>query len=357
MSASTSTDNTKISIKILAGNIRGGHKEARLEYGLKKAYKNAGEPDVVLASETWSDDTFCIDNKFSNYSNGEEAQIGTGMLAAIDKSIQHKVKNHSNRLQLIQLMHLVNIIHLYAPQVGKDYSEKENFASDIKDLVQEITNDRPILMVGDFNIDKKLINESYLKENAEKGQIISTDLPTQSFGHELDYAICFNKNNELSFDTTASLIEIPTSDHDAILFEIQANNTKINNKPNIEMETVEKREILPIPKTSHQKLKFKTVFTKKWNTFLYNNSKVASLLDQQSNLICTCKKGNHQELIDSAYKNLKDCIITAVAAAVPAKKSKNSCFLRFFNLAKNEIYVFRGFLSLQKMKFMFFEVF
>ena len=35
----------------------------------------------------------------------------------------------------------------------------------------------------------------------------------------------------------------------------------------------------------------------------------------------------------------------------------NSCFLRFFKLAKNEIHVFWGFLSLQKMKFMFFQVF
>ena len=40
-----------------------------------------------------------------------------------------------------------------------------------------------------------------------------------------------------------------------------------------------------------------------------------------------------------------------------ACKKWNSYFLRFFKLAKNEIHVFWGFLNLQKMKFMFFEVF
>ena len=40
-----------------------------------------------------------------------------------------------------------------------------------------------------------------------------------------------------------------------------------------------------------------------------------------------------------------------------ACKKWNSCFLRFFTLAKNEIHVFWGFWNLQKMKSMFSEIF
>ena len=323
MSTPDSTPPEK-SITILAGNIRGAHKESRLQYGMKSAYDKAGQPDIVLCSETWSNETFCINNKFANYQNGDEAQIGTGMMTAIDREISHKVKNHSNRLQLIQLMHLMNIIHLYAPHCGKDFLDKEEFKEELTTLVEEITNDRPILFIGDFNIDKKDLNQSYLNKEVEKGTIISTGKPTQSFGRELDYCICFNKNNELEFDTTAELISLPTSDHDAILVKLKSNFTNIKEKEIIVMEEVEKRSKIPVPKTEHQKSKFKAIFHKKMNKFLYDNPKVKSILTQKSNLICSCRKGNHQNLINQAYEGLRESIITAAAAAVPTTKNQKT---------------------------------
>ena len=52
------------------------------------------------------------------------------------------------------------------------------------------------------------------------------------------------------------------------------------------------------------------------------------------------------------------CESVTFSECVTVKVKKwNSCFLRFFKFAKNEIHVFWGFLSLQKVKFMFFEVF
>ena len=58
-----------------------------------------------------------------------------------------------------------------------------------------------------------------------------------------------------------------------------------------------------------------------------------------------------------AFKNFQSKKLEVSGSYLQACKKWNSCFLRFFKLAKTEIHVFWGFLSLQKLKFMFFEFF
>ena len=313
-------------IKILAGNIQGGHKESRLEYGLKMAYKDADEPDIVLATETWSDDTFNIDDKFANYNNGEEAEIGTGQQASIDRKYQHKVKNYNPRLQLIQILNLVNIINLYAPQIGKSDTEKINFKDDIIDLVQEITNDRPIVAVGDYNINKQDLSASYLSDLETAGTLISTDGPTQKFGKELDYAIVFNKNNELTFTTEAKLITIPSSDHNGILFEITS--TRSTDQDEVMMEEVYKRIKIPIPTSKTIIEKFRKLVNKRVNTFLHKHKYLNDLLSNASTNLCVCESDTkHRQDLDKIYENFRNIIINTANELKPKKKSKKAKFI------------------------------
>ena len=339
------------SIKILAGNIQGAHKDSRLRFGLKQAYIDADEPNVILANETWTDDDFFIHEKFAHHQNNVDWEdgsngIGQGQSVYVEKNRPHTFKNYSKRLQLLQLINIVNIIHLYAPQVGKNDLEKNAFYSDLSDLIGEITNDRPIIAVGDYNIDIKELPNSYLKDFGAKGKIINTGQATQKYGRELDYAIIFNKNDELQFHSNAELVSLPTSDHEAIAFTIKynENNFRSSNNEKIIMEDVKPRQKIPIPTSTENRLKFKKLFRDRWKRFLNENGPNQSILKSNSINLCRCKNGKHKQLLDENYKKLREILIKTAQDCTPERKKKkilhktqNDKFLLLYENYKNGI--------------------
>jgi len=219
-------------LEIISANLNGcthNINNPKFDFGIKKCFTNAGsESSIILMTETMSDGDLRIeDNQTSYIIEGDRP--GTGMCASvnvdkIEKYGKVEVKSLANKLQYILIAGIINIISIYAPQVASESYVKRDFKKNLNTVLKEIDqkNDFPIVCIGDFNVPRGEILDSYLKDTVENGFILGTNQPTQHFGNELDYCVVFKRGN---LDLSISLLENATSDHDAL-------HLKIKNLPN-----------------------------------------------------------------------------------------------------------------------------
>ena len=85
----------------------------------------------------------------------KEGTAGVGIMIAekwIDKVVE--VKRISARLMMLRITvgdKIVNVVSAYAPQVGRSYSEKEEFWDSMMDLVTGVGDEESIFIGGDLN--------------------------------------------------------------------------------------------------------------------------------------------------------------------------------------------------------------
>ena len=305
------------SIQIIAANLNGcSHNinNPKFDMGIKKCFQNAGsEASVILMTETMSDGDLRLQENHSSFILPGD-RPGTGMCTSIDTEKFEKygkieVKSLAKQLQYIILAGILNIISIYAPQVGSENHIKKEFNKNLNTVLKEIDqmNDLPIVCIGDFNVPRGEVENSYLGETLKNGQIFGTNKATQSFGNELDYCVIFKKTN-LEVDIT--LLENATSDHDALKLNIKNMNVSINNEK-CDQSRQKIPKPIPIPKNEKAKTIYQKEIRKKWNTFLSNNTRISSLLDktETAEKLCKCKKGDHRKLLADAYRNMRRIII------------------------------------------------
>ena len=89
------------------------------------------------------------------WKGGEKGEAGVGVMVEkrwIDKVL--KVERLNERCMLLRLMcegEVVNILSVYAPQVGREREEKEEFWQDLSEFVGEIPSEEKIILAGDLN--------------------------------------------------------------------------------------------------------------------------------------------------------------------------------------------------------------
>ena len=317
-------------LEIISANLNGcthNINNPKFDFGIKKCFTNAGsESSIILMTETMSDGDLRIeDNQTSYIIEGDRP--GTGMCASvnvdkIEKYGKVEVKSLANKLQYILIAGIINIISIYAPQVASESYVKRDFKKNLNTVLKEIDqkNDFPIVCIGDFNVPRGEILDSYLKDTVENGFILGTNQPTQHFGNELDYCVVFKRGN---LDLSISLLENATSDHDAL-------HLKIKNLPNaIDLNECDQThqkipKAIPLPKNQKAIEYFKEETKRKWNAYLRENTKVKSLLQktETSTSLCKCKKGNHQLLLADAYHNMRQIIIDAAEKCSNKRRNK-----------------------------------
>ena len=318
-------------LEIISANLNGcthNVNNPKFDFGIKKCFTNAGsESSIILMTETMSDGDLRIeDNQNSFIIEGDRP--GTGMCASIDvDKIERygkvEVKSLAKKLQYIMIAGIINIISIYAPQVGSENHIKRDFKKNFDLVLREIdqNNDLPIICIGDYNIPRADILNSYLKETVENGFILGTNQATQQFGNELDYCVVFKRGN---LDLEISLLENATSDHDALHLKIKnLNNQTSTNECDQSCQKIPKP--IPLPKSEKAINNFKKEALKNWHRYLRENENVRSLLQktETSKNLCKCNKGNHRHLLANAYHNMRQIIIQAAEkCSVKERKKK-----------------------------------
>ena len=352
-------------IKIIAANLNGcSHAVAnpKFDFGIKKCYEATNkEASIILMSETMSDGDLKLNEKHSTFIIPGN-KPGTGMCASVDTETHSnvEVKEITPRLQLITLAGILNLLSVYAPQIAtEDYLKKE-FADNLSQTLSGIDskNDLPTLCVGDFNVQKAEVRNSYLRDVIENGQIFGVNKATQAFGKELDFAILF-KGESLKCDV--ELLQNATSDHDALFITLKNTNVLMDIDEN---ELLRQKIMKPVPIPKNQKAKdlFKKEVKIKWNIFLNKNPKIKQLLakTETSNTLCKCKKANqHPELLNAAYHNMRQTIIE-VAEKYATKRRKqtfqrNKCSLnsacsRYYQKLKSKLISKNRFRAIMRSK-------
>ena len=326
-----SAENT---LEIIASNLHGCSStvSTRFQYGIKKTFENAGgDAQIVLMSETMSDAKLPLQENHAAYViKGDRP--GTGMCASInpDRLPIFKVVEITHRLQLIEISDRLNIISLYAPQVGSPELTKSNFCRSLAVLLEQIdkSNDKPILLTGDFNIEPSELPSSYLGELLQHGSIISSGKPTQLHGKELDFAVML-KAESAEFSVSSEVLQNATSDHEAIRIIIKNFNTVLDQ--DLDLITQKPNKSPPIPKGPNQIKAYKTLVKKEWHKFLTKNSRIESILKRtlaQESKTCNCN-AKHKELLDLAYRGMREIIINSAEKVSRMKKvNKKKCNIR-----------------------------
>ena len=311
-------------LRIISANLHGcsSTTSQRFKLGIKKTFENDGSrAQAIMMSETMSDGKLTIQDSHSAHVV-KGSKPGTGMCMSInpDGLPSHKVQEISPRLQLLTIFGLINIISLYAPQVAAPDQTKENFRKSTAKLIKKIdeANDEPILLVGDFNIDRSAIldDRSYLRDIAKNGVIIGNQQPTQKHGKELDYGILLKPNP--AFKISSAVLENATSDHDAVA--IQIDNLNLTFEEDDEMIRQKPQKAPPIPRTPKAILQYSKSVKAAWGKFLSNNRAIRALLDKAETVkeICSCRRGSsidHTKLLDEAYSELRKIIINQATKA------------------------------------------
>ena len=279
-----------------------------------------------MMTETMSDGDLRIQDNHSTYVIAGD-RPGTGMCTSIDvekieKYGKVEVKSLANKFQFIILTGILNLISIYAPQVGSDDWIKKEFKKNFDKVLKEIDekNDRPIICIGDYNIPKNEIRSSYLKETIENGVILGTNQPTQNFGNELDYCVIFKQG---SLDFEISILQNATSDHEALHLRIK--NLQLNETGDDCDQYCQKLpKPIPLPRSEKEIANFKKIAIKKWNIYLNNNVNVNAILQktETSQILCKCSKGNHRKLLADAYHNMRQIIIEAAEKCSNTKRNK-----------------------------------
>ena len=320
-------------IEILSANLNGcSHNidNPKFDYGIKKCFTNSGSnSSVILMTETMSDGDLRIEDNHSTFIIPGD-RPGTGMCASINvEKLENygkvKVESLANKIQFITLAGILNIISIYAPQVGSDDHVKNEYKKNLEKALKEIDkdNDLPIVCVGDYNIPKAEIGNSYLKDIIENGDIYGSNQATQKFGNELDYC-CVFKGSDL--DIEVKNLQNATSDHEAIHLKIK----NLNNIQAISEQDQQKaqkmKKPIPIPKSQKSKDTFKFNCQLKWNHYLSNNISLKRFLQQTdtAKILCKCKKGNHRTLLSEAYHNMRQIIIEVAEKQIDNKKKKKT---------------------------------
>ncbi|PKA59552.1 hypothetical protein AXF42_Ash018019 [Apostasia shenzhenica] len=89
------------------------------------------------------------------YSSKNKSKNGVGII--LDKSLKDhvvEVKRNCDRIMALKIIingMIINIVSVYAPQVGLDASIKENFWNDLEELIQEIPQEEKLFIGGDLN--------------------------------------------------------------------------------------------------------------------------------------------------------------------------------------------------------------
>lgn len=333
---------------IFSGNIQGGTTKNRLEYGCQQSLANIKNsekilPDVILCQETWQKDSFKVteDKNFSYHANSKfnqnkKSHIGSGQQAVIKQDIKHKVLNYSKRLQLVTLINIVHIINLYAPQNNLSDYKKNNFKNDLIKLInEEIKDDSPILLLGDFNIPKEQLKNSYLNSLTEHGEILSCNAATQKYGNELDYGVLFNKNSQLTFKQS-KLIDIATSDHNGILLKLVKENYQQDINSNNEKSVP--RLKINVPKNFFEIQNYKSQVRKSWNKFLISNPELQSFFNASLKYVCPCRNTNHREKLNRIYEGLRNIIINSVQKVTNKRKKNKRKFKQHHSQTAKKIY-------------------
>lgn len=318
-------------LRVLSANIQGGSSSNRLDFGIMKAVKNLQKiqetPDVILCQETWQKDRFkVIDNDNYNYYPNEKfninknSHIGMGMQIAINQEIPHKIVNFSDRLQLVTILQFIHIINLYAPQVNLSNYKKNNFKNDLTKLINsEIEDDLPILMIGDYNIEKSELSNSYLNYLTKNGEVLGCNKSTQKYGKELDYGTIFKKQNLHVYDPCS--VEVPTSDHDGIFIHLK--NDHYSN-PDTSGEKSIPRLKVPMPKNLLEIDRFKKRVRKKWNDYMLENPDINSFFNSSLKFTCSCLYSNHRKLLNQIYEFLRETIIQSAIESTNKKSKKRN---------------------------------
>ena len=316
-------------LNILAANLHGcsSTNSTNFQYGIKKTYERTGEKAQIIAmTETMSDAALPLSTNHATYISPGKGP-GAGMCLSLDpdKLPSFKVEKTSPRIQVLSLIGFMNIISLYAPQMGKDDQEKQNFKKTLDSAITKIdnNNDYPILMCGDFNIDRSEIldQKCYLKETLQHGTVYGSGEITNRFGKELDFAVVLKPNPEHSISVRR--VENATSDHDAIYINIENFNVQLDQDADLVKQA--KQQVIPTPKPNSAR-KFSKAVRKKWNQFLHMRKDICKILDATASVenICkTCKKKNHHSLLDQSYEAIRNILIkTALEVQKPTKKKK-----------------------------------
>lgn len=246
------------------------------------------------------------------------------MQITVNRRLKHRVTNCTERIQLLTIIQCLHILHLYAPQTQKADDIKFNFRADVKRILNtEIHDDLPILLVGDFNVDKNKVNQSYLKSLLSSGKYIHTNKPTQKYGGELDYGYFFNKNNpNVILDEKAQLFQLATSDHDAICFDIIRKKQNCHNSTEKSFEKTNPRTKIPLPRSFKEVQLYQKLVKNKWGKFLEENSKIKSFLNSSLEYLCLCKKGNDRRLLNIIYDKMREIICESANSAINKRNSK-----------------------------------
>ena len=323
-------------IKILAGNLNGcSHaiSNPKFDFGIKKCFEEVKEDaSIILMTETMSDGNLKIKENHSTFVIAGD-RPGTGLCASIDTEIHSnvEVKTITPRLQLITLAGILNLVSLYAPQVATEDFLKREFSEQFAELLASIDtkNDLPILCIGDYNIPRENLFDSYLKNVVSNCKVYGVGKATQAFGKELDYALLFKGDN---LDCEIKLLKNATSDHDALYLTVNKLNVFTDVEEN-ELFRQKLKKPIPIPKDKKSKELFKKEATKKWQKFLQKNREIQKLLakTEQSTTLCKCKKGNHPALLAAAYHNMREIINETAKKYAPKSRKqgykKNLCSL------------------------------
>ena len=313
-------------LEIIAANLHGCSSPLcpRFQYGIQKTFENTGSnAQIILMSETMSDSKLALKENHATYVIAGD-RPGTGMCISLDPDRLpiFKVTEITQRLQLLMLEDRINIVSLYAPQVGSTDQTKENFKKCLKSLLNQIDsqNDKPILLIGDFNISAAEIlgDSSYLQELLQHGRVIRNGEPTQRHGKELDYAVIL-KEGSANFKISSKVVENATSDHDAIHLVIENFNLVLDTDADLVHQKPKKP--VPIPRDPKQIKNFRTKVKKAWGKFLRKNQKVDAILKRTKAAeakTCACSF-KHKQLLDTAYANIREIIVKA-AEEVNSKK-------------------------------------
>lgn len=320
-----------IPISIFSGNIQGGTTKNRLEYGILQSINNIESsgnnlPDVILCQETWQKESFKVteNQNYSYHSNtkfnqNKKSHIGSGQQAVIKQKFKHKVLNYSERI-LITLINIIHIINIYAPQTNHSDYKKYNFKTDlIKVINEQITDDIPILILGDYNIPKTSLGNSYLSSLTNHGQLLLCNQPTQKYGNELDYGILFNKNLSLKTKET-KLVDIATSDHDGILINLEKEDYVLEEE--LKEKSIPRLKI-ELPKNFFEIQRYQHLVKKSWNKFMNDNPDLKSFFNTPLKLVCPFRHTDHRSKLNRIYEGLREIIINSATSVTKKRKKTN----------------------------------
>ena len=260
-------------IHVLSTNIQGAASGLRLKFGLQEIVNEINvQIDYILVQESWTDEVIELDGRYSKYTQWSTKTQGKGKGLHMLSHTEDTFEKISDRIIIINTKQII-IINIYAPQRGLSIDLKKIFRVNLVQAIDKYSIlDKPVCIMGDFNMDRNNIEESYMKEFFNmntKWEIADTGLATQKYGGNLDYAILIDYNNEIK-NWTTELIPLATSDHDGILLQIIMNkedpskNFECTNSLLVDNDPHRSVSLL-IPRSTEQKKRYKSNCQKVWS--------------------------------------------------------------------------------------------